>query len=41
MKKKIQTSTTYTSAREKKNRDSLVKMFNEWPGNDEFKMRNL
>ena len=41
MKKKIQTSTTYTSAGEKKNRDSLIKMFNEWPGNDEFKMRNL
>ena len=31
MKKKIQTSTTYTSAGEKKNRDSLIKMFNEWP----------
>ena len=41
MKKKIQTSTTYTSPREKQNRETLIKMFNEWPGNDEFKIRNL
>lgn len=41
MKKKIQTSTTYTSPQEQKNRETLIKMFNDWPGNDEFKMRNL
>ena len=28
--KKIQTSTTYTSSGEKKNRDSLIKMFNQY-----------
>ena len=41
MKKKIQTSTTYTSKKEKKNRDQLIKLFKQWPSSDEFKMRNL
>ncbi len=41
MKKKIQTSTTYTSSDEKKNRDKLIKLFKQWPSSDEFKMRNL
>lgn len=41
MKKKIQTSTTYTSKKEKKNRDRLIKLFKKWPSSDEFKMRNL
>ncbi len=41
MKKKIQTSTSYTSLNEKKNRQTLIKLFNNWPSSDEFKMRNL
>ena len=41
MKKKIQTSTSYTSFKEKKNRQTLTELFNNWPSSDEFKMRNL
>lgn len=41
MKKKIHTSTSYTSTAEKKNRQILIELFNNWPGGDEFKMRNL
>ena len=41
MKKKIQTSTSYTSTAEKKNRQILIELFNNWPGGEEFKMRNL
>ena len=41
MKKKIQTSTSYTSMKEKKNRKILIELFNNWPSSDEFKMRNL
>ncbi len=41
MKKKIQTSTTYTSKNEKQNRDKLIKLFKQWPSSDELKMRNL
>ena len=41
MKKKIQTSTSYTSLNEKKNRETLIKLFNNWPSSNEFKMRNL
>ena len=41
MKKKIQTSTSYTSLNEKKNRQTLIKLFNNWPSSDEFKMSNL
>ena len=39
--RKIQTSTTYTSENEKKNRKKLIDLFNQWPGSDEFKIRNL
>ena len=41
MKKIILTSSTYSSDRERKNRQSLTKLFNNWPSTDEFKMRNL
>ena len=41
MKKIILTSSTYSSNKEKKNRESLIKLFNNWPSTDEFKMRNL
>ena len=41
MKKKIQTSTSYTSLNEKKNRQTLIELFNNWPSSDEFRMRNL
>ncbi len=41
MKKTIITSTTYSSNKETKNRESLAKLFNNWPSTDEFKMRNL
>ena len=38
--KKKSTSTSYTSLKEKKNRN-INRIFNNWPSSDEFKMRNL
>ena len=41
MKKRIITSTTYTSDKETKNRKKLIKLMKEWPNTDELFQRNL
>ena len=40
-KKSKLTSSTYVSADETKKRVEFQKIFNNWPGNDDFKMKNL
>ncbi len=41
MKKRIITSTTYTSQKEAKNRLKLIKLMKDWPSTDELLQRNL
>ena len=41
MKKRIITSTTYTSAKEAKQRSKLIELMKNWPNSEELLHRNL